>query len=590
MSNSITSGVDIHSLFAQYTAKQNTAPPAQAHARQPITDTASVSLSVPTSVLTTVAANGLVPPVTYEFGASAASILQAEQTNTFAPFTPKDALPFDNQTTPFDKLPDKPWPDPMSRELLKQVSEAFVMLTAGSSSRAYHIASGDMMSKEGFRQHCASHVGEVVLEWKGTVQSDPKAKVTPIGGVEIVRKEERKPLGDYWWDHDLPDFGRRAVRRVIMEPTSQTAEQDARSNPEVLNLWHAYKKEMIEPIEGVTLEDPRIAIFLKQMRRYAGCASDCDETVMFFLAGYAWIYKYPDVKLPWYTLMYSEFQGTGKSKLFKLFKRVLGEGLVSSCTGEDLNEKFTELTDHKRMVFVHEMPQAASRSATGYERFKNRTTEEYVASRQMRTGSKQIRNFTHYVISTNNMDCLPLAHRDRRALSMVDHGQPLSMAERNAWANFCDGDEGPALVAGLLANWKHPTDYSPYADVPQTAGALEMQMESRSPLVALLAECFAECKGVFAKDIGRPADICAELGTAYPTATRRMDLSPSSVGRAARKAGAIQIGNPTNAGSRALCWRKQTYWIDVPAKARSAYIETGTPPDDYPKTEVTDHD
>jgi hypothetical protein len=326
------------------------------------------------------------------------------------------------------------------------------------------------------------------------------------------------------------------------------------------------------------------------MRRYAGCASDCDETVMFFLAGYAWIYKYPDVKLPWYTLMYSEFQGTGKSKLFKLFKRVLGEGLVSSCTGEDLNEKFTELTDHKRMVFVHEMPQAASRSATGYERFKNRTTEEYVASRQMRTGSKQIRNFTHYVISTNNMDCLPLAHRDRRALSMVDHGQPLSMAERNAWANFCDGDEGPALVAGLLANWKHPTDYSPYADVPQTAGALEMQMESRSPLVALLAECFAECKGVFAKDIGRPADICAELGTAYPTATRRMDLSPSSVGRAARKAGAIQIGNPTNAGSRALCWRKQTYWIDVPAKARSAYIETGTPPDDYPKTEVTDHD
>jgi hypothetical protein len=236
------------------------------------------------------------------------------------------------------------------------------------------------------------------------------------------------------------------------------------------------------------------------------------------------------------------------------------------------------------------MPQAANRSVTGYERFKNRTTEEYVASRQMRTGSKQVRNFTHYIISTNNLDCLPLAHRDRRALSMVDHGQPLTLAERTAWSNFCDGDEGPALVAGLLANWDHPAGYSPYADVPQTAGALELQMESRAPLVALLAECFDGGKGIFAKDIGRSGDICAQLGTAHEAATRKMDLSPSSISRAARKAGAVQIGSPTNSGSRALCWRNQTYWSSVaPSKVR-AYIETGTLPDNYPKAEDSDHD
>jgi hypothetical protein len=578
MSNSITSGVDIHSLFAQYTAKQNTAPPAQAHARQSITDTTSVSLSVPASVLTTVAANDVVPPVTYEFGAGAASMLQAEQSTTFVPYTPKDALPFKPQAA-LTALKTYPWPCPVSMGQLENLSADFAVLTTGGTSCAYHIASGDKLSREGFRQHATEYYGEVTLEWRGE---------------DGARLEKKAPIGDYWLDHKLP--GRRVVRCTTMEPTNEPERYgDAQRgyqypDPEVLNLWYAYKETMVDPIEDVTLDDPRIAIFLDQMRRYAGYAPDCDEAVMFFLAGYAWIYRHPDVKLPWYTLMYSEYGGTGKSKLFKLFKRVFGKDLVSSCTGEDLNEKFTELTDHKRLVFVHEMPQVASRSATGYERFKNRTTEEYVASRQMRTGSKQVRNFTHYIISTNNLDCLPLAHRDRRALSMVDHGQPLTLAERTAWANFCDGEEGPALVAGLLANWKHPADYSPYADVPQTAGALELQMESRSPLVVLLSECFAGGKGVFAKDIGRPADICAELGTAYATATRRMDLSPSSVSRAARKAGAIQIGNPTNSGSRALCWRKQTYWIDVPPKAFSAYIETGTPPDDYPKIEVSDHD
>jgi hypothetical protein len=578
MSNSITSGVDIHSLFAQYTAKQITVPPARAHTRQPITNTATVSLSVPVSVLTTAAANDVVPNVACDFGAGAASILQAEQAATFVPFTPKDALRFEPQT-PLTALKTYPWPNAVSMGQLEALSADFALLTTGGTSCMYHIASGDKMSREGFRQHAAEYYGEVTLEWRGE---------------DGARIEKKAPIGDYWCDHKLP--GRRVVRCTTMEPTNEPERYgDAQRgyqypDAEVLNLWYAYKKTMVDPIEGVTLEDPRIAIFLDQMRRYAGYAPDCDEAVMFFLAGYAWIYRHPDAKLPWYTLMYSEHGGTGKSKLFKLFKRVFGKDLVSSCTGEDLNEKFTELTDHKRLVFVHEMPQVASRSATGYERFKNRTTEEYVASRQMRTGSKQVRNFTHYIISTNNLDCLPLAHRDRRALSMVDHGQPLTLPERTAWANFCDGDEGPALVAGLFANWKHPADYSPYADVPQTAGAQELQMESRSPLVVLLAECFAGGKGIFAKDIGRPADICAELGTAYATATRRMDLSPSSVSRAARKAGAIQIGNPTNPGSRALCWRKQTYWIDVPPKTFSAYIEAGTTPDDYPKTEVSVHD
>ncbi|WP_223456533.1 primase-helicase family protein [Pseudomonas sp. GL-RE-19] len=580
MSNSTTPGGDIHSLVAQYTAKQNTATPAQAPARQSLTPTATATLSVQPAANDIKSIFGALPAV--EFGKGEGLVFQPAQGGVFRP---KDAVPFDSLTTPFDKLGDKPWPDPMSRIHLKKVSDEFVMVTAGRSSRVYHIPSGDEMGKEGFRQHCTSHVGEVVLEWKGGALPDPKAKVTPISGVEIVRMEKRAPLGDYWWDHDLPDFGRRVVRRVVMQPNSRAAEQDAKDNPQVFNRWHPLKETMIHPAEGVTLDDPRIAIFLDHLRRQGGYAPDIDETVMFFLAGYAWIYKHPEDKLPWATLMQSDAGNTGKSSLYALFSIVFGDELVASCTGADLAEKFTELTDHKRLVFVHEMPSAANKNRDGYERFKNRVSENKVASRQMNTGSRQILNTTHYFITTNHKDCLPLAAKDRRMLVFVNPGESMTTQQRAEWEAFIDGD-GPALVAGLLSNWTHAKGYNHRDGAPQTAGALELQMESRNPLESLLAELMAEGNGVFAKDVGRAKEIAAELGTAHTTATRHMSLDPSAISKALRKVGAIQIGNPTNAGSRALCWRKQAYWADVQPKVFNAYIETNTLPDDYPRDEV----
>lgn len=486
--------------------------------------------------------------------------------------------------TPQSDLKAYPWPDVISRAQLDKLSGDFAIVSTGATSQALHKKSGDRMARDGFGQHTAEYYGEVTLEWL----------VPASEGVPAARMQKTVPIGDWWLGHKWP--GRRVVRRTTMEPTNDPERTgDARfgyqyRDPEVLNLWYVYKEDMATPAEGVTLDDPRVQIFINQLRRFCGFAPDCDRTVMFFLAAYAWIYQHPEVRLPWFTVMYSEYGGTGKSKLFKLFMRVFGADLVSSCTGEDLNEKFTELTDHKRVVFVHEMPQSASRSAIGYERFKSRTTEEYVASRQMRIGSKQVRNFTHYVISTNNLDCLPLAQGDRRALVMVDHGQPLTLAERVAWENFCSGEEGPELVAGLFANWQHPDHYNPFDDVPQTAGALEMQQESRNPLVALLAECFAEGKDFFAKDIGRAQDICAQLGTLYSTATRGLDLTPSSVSRAARKAGAVQVGSPTNASRRALCWRRQTYWQGKKPEVVYSYLMENTVPDDLPKVEGVDHE
>jgi hypothetical protein len=56
--------------------------------------------------------------------------------------------------------------------------------------------------------------------------------------------------------------------------------------------------------------------------------------------------------------------------------------------------------------------------------------------------------------------------------------------------------------------------------------------------------------------------------------------------------GATRIGNPnaTTARYKAWCWRRPTYWGSKRPDDWDQHIDHGKNPDDYSKTEVSDHE
>ncbi|MDD2135660.1 primase-helicase family protein [Pseudomonas kurunegalensis] len=344
--------------------------------------------------------------------------------------------------------------DPESREILRYISQDFVMLTANGDERAYHIKSGDVFGKNGFIKYCSKHYGDLTI--------------TKADG-----SEERQPSGLIWWTWNDPL--QRVARRIVMEPTNMPERE---GNPEVFNLWYERKKEMCPPDMTATRES------IKPLTDHLLYLADDDQVVVrYFFNWMAHLYQYPDDKIPSAFLFYSKFGGVGKSKLWGLLAKVFGSCMVGTCSGRALTKSFDDVSEHKRLLMINEM--ARSEKADGYENFKNMISEEQTSFEGKGRAAKDIRNITHYIVTTNNKDALPLMQGDRRIAVFMCNSERRSDAYYDELMAWMKGP-GPSLLAGVLATWKFDADWNPYAPVPQTEAAKELQGVSQGPLFANL--------------------------------------------------------------------------------------------------------
>ena len=359
--------------------------------------------------------------------------------------------------------------DAESREILRYISEDFVMLTANGEQRAVHIESGDIFGQKGFVKYCGKHYGGITI-------------------INADGKEERAESGAIWWNWEDPL--QRVARRLVMEPTSKSEAED---NPEVFNLWHQRKKTMVPPKLDATLED------IKPLTDHLMYLADGDEVVvMYFLNWLATLHQHPDIKIPSAILFYSKLGGVGKSMLHKLLAAVFGPCMVGNCSGRALTKSFDDVTEHKRILFINEM--ARSEKADGYENFKNMISEEQVSFEGKGRAAKDIVNITHYIVTTNNKDALPLMQNDRRVAVFMCNAERQPDAyyrEMHAWME----GPGPALVAGVLAQWQFPADWDPHTPVPQTAAAKAMQDAAQGELYGVVKELIEQRREPFDKDI-----------------------------------------------------------------------------------------
>ena len=444
--------------------------------------------------------------------------------------------------------------DNESKEILRYISEDFVMLVKAGSCVAYHVESGDELGKDGFKQYCSKHYGDIIL----------------IDEKDGQQTQTRAAAGDIWWAWNDPL--RRVVRRVVMEPTSLPENDD---NPEVFNRWHQLKETMAEPNHAATVDDVGILL------RHLLYISDNDTIgVAYFLNWLAWMYMHPDDKIPTAILFYSKMGRVGKSILHRLLRQVFGPAMVGTCTGSAINKQFDDVVEHKRIVFINEM--ARSDKVDGYERFKNMISEDLVSFEGKGRAAKEIRNVAHYIITTNHNDALPLMEKDGRVLVLRCTADRQPDGYYKTLVEWIDGP-GPGALANVLLNWTFPKGWDAFAPVPQTAATTIMQRESRGALVLFIEELIEERRPPFDKDIGRVLDVNMQMETLYGVSMKGMRLNNRTLPQALERAGAINMPvscytdkDGKSSTTRSWCWRNQEKW--QVASGQEVAVELGLAP------------
>lgn len=426
-----------------------------------------------------------------------------------------------------------------SENTLDLISDDFV-IDASMEKSFLHKRSGDKMGEKGFKHYCAKHYGQVVMEGE-----DKDGNAT----------EKRLNAAELWGNPDFNIPSRRVVRRVVMEPT---LEDEADGDPETFNRWYVLREEMVKPNPKATADD--IGPFLQHLMYI----SDNDTVgVMFFLCWLAQLYQTPGIKLPTAILFYSKFGGVGKTMLWKLLREVFGKSMVGSCSGANLQKSFDDVTENKRILFVNEM--AKSDRVDGYEKFKNMISEEQVSFEGKGRAARDQANITHYIVTTNNNDALPLMERDRRVVVLQCLSEPKAPEYYKALGAWMEG-EGPAALANVLMHWKFPDTWDAMAPVPQTKATQSMQHEARGGLVELIESLIEEGRAPFDRDIGRPLDIQLQLEALYGTVLRGVRLNHKTLAGALEKLGACNytIAFITKDGkrttSRVWVWRNHEEW------------------------------
>lgn len=453
--------------------------------------------------------------------------------------------------------------DNESRELLKQISIDFMMFTGASAPMAYHIEDGDKMSKEGFVIYCDKHYGNVYF--------------INETGAEV----DRASAGDIWWKWSDPS--RRVVRRIVMEPTSAPEHE---GNPEVFNRWYALRKTMAIPDYDATKEDA--APFISHLMQI----SDGDQIgVMYFLNWLATLYQFPDVKIPVAILMYSQYGGVGKNLVQRLLARVFGDPLVAGVSGKRMQSNFMDAIEHKRIIIINEL--ARSDRADGYEDFKTQISESKTQFEGKGRAAREVRNIAHYIITTNNIDALPLMQNDRRIAVLMTVSQPLAPSYYDGFVKWIDGP-GAGIVANLLRTWQFPADWNPHAPAPQTEAALAVQRESRGALHGLVERAI--------ETDYRDLDLVTSEGVAITVATKYGAIldkrpSPGAVGKELKalygKSEQKDIkrpGQPLERKVRFYVVRHAEQWGRASPEDRGTHLETGKRPFAVQSTEGADHE
>lgn len=191
--------------------------------------------------------------------------------------------------------------------------------------------------------------------------------------------------------------------------------------------------------------------------------SDDREHLMDWLA---WTYQHPGRKITWAPILYSASHGVGKTTIFNVLSRCIGESHVSEPTQAELEDKFNDWVFGKLLVKIEELMSGDKYHVA--EKLKPVVANPTISVRRMHQTGFTVQNFANVCASTNHMQALPIEKGDRRymiiqCVEAVERERRPRMREFYQWLE-ATGYQG---IAWWLAN-RDVSKFVPTAEAPMT--------------------------------------------------------------------------------------------------------------------------
>lgn len=242
----------------------------------------------------------------------------------------------------------------------------------------------------------------------------------------------------------------------------------------------------------------------------------------------------PEVKVMFAPLIQGE-QGTGKTAIGVLLRRIIGAANVAEPSPDELRDKWTKWQEGASLALVEELMTNGRMELAN--KLKPVITNDTLRIEDKGAPLYSIPNHLNMLCFTNHKNAVRLEAGDRRWLVIFSPAEPKPDAYyKRLWA-FIEGRDGPAAWRHHLEGHRPALD--PKGRAPMTAAKAEMREASMTDVESTVAEWLASRTGPMANDLFRFEDAWTKLDTLSRP-------SKASLTMALRAAGCVQHPRQTN--------------------------------------------
>ena len=346
----------------------------------------------------------------------------------------------------------------------------------GHLARFFNVKSGKFLTRDGFKGQYAHLVGE---------DQSPEDLVNAY-----VRQEKTKVEA--------------ITFRPELEPGPLMEDGELK--------WNIGAPLALEPVAGDW--SPYLALF-----DHMQIAEAERNHVLDFMA---WMLQHPGERIRHALVIGGRSQGTGKDTLLVPLKEILGKRYVHELKGRNLNARFNSYLLNKRLVLVQEAHQEDRRAARAQEHnLKMLFTSDEVEVEPKGVDTFMVRNYAHWVITTNETHPLHISAGDRR-YAMVKVGLQFETPQhRRSWTPYWQdfyawmrGGGCQMVMHELLA--RDLSHFNPNEAPPETVWHEQIAQDSLNEAETYVHEAIEDGIGVLGFEFFTLQNAWQSVRAAYP--------------------------------------------------------------------------
>lgn len=332
-----------------------------------------------------------------------------------------------------------------------------------------------------------------------------------------------------------------------------------------LNVWKGWN---VEPKRGEVKPFIDLVNFL---------FAEDKQYIPWFMQWLAYPIQNPGEKMYSSVLIWSRYQGTGKSFLGYIMGDIYGEGF-NVVTEDQLHDDYNEWLISKQFILGEEITGVDKRRDR--DRLKNLTTQESVLVRAKYQPTYRLPDLVNYLFTSNHPDSMFVEETDRRMFILEVCGPPAKQEfykRIERWRN----SGGPAHLLYHLLNSVDCSKFNPKAAPPMTETKKDMVSLSKSDLDLMVDDIRIDPDSVLSmggikaeRDLFTLEEI---ISFVQRNEQHGVNISRIALSKALRRAGCVQRAVWAQGKTRKL-WalRNIAHWARADSKAWADGYATAT--------------